>query len=159
MELGHTIGLIGQEQITQLRHKRDLMEQEVGRLKQTHLSGSALSSVLARPGFRYADLPQAQRRDDLPLQVIDQVEIECKYEGYISRNHVQAARMQKMERRKIPAQLQFETIPALRREASERFGHIQPATLGQASRIPGITPCDVAQLVVYLDGLERSTAR
>ncbi len=155
MELGHEIGLIGADQITRLRRKRALIEEELARIRTTCADGVPLRTLLARPGLHYADLPARQRRDDLPADVLQQVEIAAKYDGYISRSAAQAARLEKLEHRRIPDDVEYAMIPALRREAHERLAAIRPASLGQAARIPGLTPCDISQLAVYLESRSR----
>ena len=155
MALGHEIGLVGDERIARLRRKQALIEDELARLRATHVDNVKLSVILARPGVRYADLPERQRRDDLPADVVQQVEIAITYDGYISRSTAQAARLEKLEHRRIPNDLEYAEIPALRREAHERFHTIRPGSLGQAARIPGITPCDVSILAVYLESRTR----
>jgi len=157
MELGHEIGLIGAERIAALRRKRALIDEELSRLRTTRVGETPLAVLLSRPGVRYADLPPRQRRDDLPAEVIQQVEIAITYKGYIARAQVQAERLRKLEHRRIPEALDYATIPAMRREARERLAAIRPASLGQAARIPGMTPCDVSQLAVYLEASTRST--
>lgn len=159
MELGHEIGLIPRDQIERLRRKQALIHDELERLRTTRVEGSALTTWLARPDSRYADLPDRQRRDELPAAVIQQVEIAAKYDGYISRSITRADRLAKLEHRRIPAGLNYAEIPALRREAHDRLAAIRPASLGQAARIPGLTPCDISQLAVYLDAKSRSTAQ
>ena len=159
MELGHEIGLIGAEPVAALRRKRALIDTELARLRATRLDQVPLAAILSRPGVRYADLPPRQRRDDLPAEVIQQVEIAITYDGYITRAQVQAERLRKLEHRRIPNTLDYATIPSMRREARERFAAIRPASLGQAARIPGITPCDVSQLAVYLEGHRPAASR
>ena len=155
MELGHEIGLISDDQVARLRRKRTLVENELTRLRATRIDNTPLAVFLARPGVRYADLPARQRREELPAAVIQQVEIETTYQGYIARSAAQASRLEKLEHRRIPTDLDFSTIPAMRREAIERFRTIRPASLGQAARIPGITPCDVSMLAIYLESRSR----
>jgi len=156
MDLGHEIGLISASQVARLRRKRALIEEELARIGATRVDNVPLSTILARPGVRYVDLPVRQRRDDLPDDVVRQVEIAIKYEGYVARVAAQASRLQKLEHRCIPEGVDYLAIPAMRRESRERFQAIRPASLGQAARIPGITPCDISQLAVYLEALARA---
>ena len=156
-ELGHEIGLIGADRIARLRRKRVLIEEELTRLRAVRVDNIPLATILARPGVRYADLPERQRRDDLPADVIQQVEIAITYDGYISRVAAQAERLKKLDIRRIPEQLDYAIIPAMRREARERLTAIRPASLGQAARIPGLTPCDISQLAVYLEAVKAGT--
>ena len=156
MELGHEIGLMDGNQIAKLRRKRALLEEELTRIRTTRVDAVPLATILARPGVRYADLPERQRRDDLPADVIQQVEIAVKYDGYISRVAASAARLEKLEHRRIPDGVDYLGVPAMRREARERFAAILPASLGQAARIPGITPCDISQLAIYLEARTRA---
>ena len=107
-----------------------------------------MAQLLKRPAMRYAGLPGADPH--LSPKVIEQVEYSIKYEGYLQRELREAARLDTLEREGIPSGFTYGNIQALRFEAREKFGHIRPATLGQALRIPGITPADIAVLHVCL---------
>jgi len=103
---------------------------------------------LARPGTAYRDLPQA--RADLPPEVLEQVEIRVKYEGYIRQEERAAARAAGEESVAIPAWLDYARIPALRYESREKLLRVRPENLGQAGRIPGVNPADIAVLSLII---------
>jgi tRNA uridine 5-carboxymethylaminomethyl modification enzyme len=96
----------------------------------------------------YANLPN--RNEDLPEEVIQQVEIFIKYEGYIARQETEVARLKSLEDKQIPSWMDYSKVPSLRTEARQKLTKIQPATLGQASRISGVSPSDVGILMVWL---------
>ena len=123
-------------------------EQEVARLETVRVDGKLLVELLRRPEVRYADLPD--RNDSLPAEVVEQVEIRVKYQGYIERELRLAAGTRELDLVKIPSDFDFAAVAALRHEAREKLSRIRPATLGQASRISGVNPADVAILGVML---------
>jgi tRNA uridine 5-carboxymethylaminomethyl modification enzyme len=92
------------------------------------------------------------------VELWQQIETDFKYEGHLGRQHSQIERMSRQENRRIPPELDYTTIHGLKREAQHRFAEIRPATLGQAGRIPGITPADVAMLAVWLEKLQREAS-
>jgi tRNA uridine 5-carboxymethylaminomethyl modification enzyme len=96
----------------------------------------------------YADLPD--RNAGLPLEVIQQVEIAVKYEGYIARQEIEVAKLKGLEDKQIPRWLDYAKVPSLRTEARQKLSKIQPATLGQASRISGVSPSDVGILMIWM---------
>ena len=125
------------------------IEEEIKRLNAIHAeNGQTLAQILKRPDMRYAGLPQTVPH--LSDKVIEQVEYSLKYEGYLQREMREAARMESMERETIPAAFDYADVHSMRFEAREKFSHIRPATLGQALRIPGITPADIAVLHIWL---------
>ena len=114
--------------------------------------GCALAALLRRPEIHYADLaPFDPNWPDLPADVAEQVEISVKYEGYIQRQQKQVEDFERMEQRKLPADLDFHSIQGLRLEAREKLSEVRPANLGQASRISGVSPADVAALMIWLE--------
>lgn len=121
---------------------------ELARLSGVWVEGKSLLELLRRPGQKYADLPQAGR--PLSPDVVEQVEIEAKYEGYIARERKLAARMRDNEEQVVPKGIDFTQVPSLRREAQEKFSRIRPDSLGQALRIPGISPADITVLSFHL---------
>ena len=155
--------------------KYDAVAREIARLTHTGVSPSpALASFLAekgtadapdgcplvallrRPQLTYADLaPFDPDRPDLPADVAEQVEISVKYEGYIQRQQKQVEDFQKMERRRLPPDLDYSSIQGLRLEAREKLNAVRPADLGQASRISGVSPADVAMLAMVLEQRHR----
>jgi tRNA uridine 5-carboxymethylaminomethyl modification enzyme len=143
------ICIINKKLIQSFADEMLLIDIEIKRLNATYAeNGQTLAQLLKRPDMHYAGLPQLVPR--LADKVIEQVEYSLKYEGYLQREMREVARMEGMEREAIPAAFDYATVPSLRFEAREKFSHIRPATLGQALRIPGITPADLAVLHVWL---------
>jgi tRNA uridine 5-carboxymethylaminomethyl modification enzyme len=131
------------------------MEQAIGReidhLNRSHFEGVPLAQILKRPGMDYATMPKG--RHDLPPEVVEQVEFELKYEGYIERELRQIQKTEHIARQTIPADLDYHTIGALRYESREKLSAIRPRDLGQAARVSGVTPADIAILSVWLKKL------
>ena len=124
------------------------VDEEISRLKKIFVGGSSLAQILRRPEMTYDQLPE--RRTDLAADVVQQVEINVKYEGYIERELKQIERAEKIEHQKIPAWVNYDEIKALRFESREKLKKIQPDNLGQASRISGVNPSDIAILSVWI---------
>ena len=125
-----------------------LVEEEIERLQKTQDSGVPLSVLLARPGVRYSDLPQ--KNDTLPSGVIEQVEIRIKYQGYILQEEKAVLRAKGQDAVRIPAWLDYWKVPSLRYECREKLTKVSPENLGQASRIPGVNPADIAVLSLII---------
>jgi tRNA uridine 5-carboxymethylaminomethyl modification enzyme len=143
------IGISSSATIEAVDREMVAIETEIQRLNATHgEGGQIMAQILKRPAMRYVGLPGADPH--LSTKVIEQVEYSIKYEGYLQRELREAARLDTLEREGIPPDFNYANIQALRFEAREKFGHIRPATLGQALRIPGITPADIAVLHVCL---------
>lgn len=167
---GYEIGLISEERYQEFLKKKTLIEQETARLRKiifppsekvlrflTERNSSAISSgirateLLKRPEITYADLAELdEERPNLPAAVQEQVEISIKYEGYIDRQLRQAEQFKKLEKHKMPENIDYLSIEGLRIEARQKLDKIRPASLGQASRISGVSPADIAVLTVYL---------
>lgn len=109
---------------------------------------SAMTELLRRPEVQYANLPS--RNDSLSAEVIQQVEIGIKYEGYIDRQELEIARFKILEDKQIPAWLDYNSVHSLRPEARQKLIKIRPATLGQASRISGVSPSDISLVMVWM---------
>ena len=124
------------------------IREEINRLSETHVDGENLSTILRRPDVHYSDLPE--QHSSLDPEVIAQVEIQLKYQGYIDREARTAARTGKLDAESIPGWISYESLKNLKVEAREKLARIRPATLGQASRIPGVTPADIAVLSVAI---------
>ena len=168
---GYEIGLVSEDRMRAVEEKYAAVQKEIKRL--THVGASpspALSAFLAekgtadvadgcpmiallrRPQLHYDELaPFDPTRPELPADVAEQAEISVKYEGYIQRQQKQVEDFRKMERHKIPADLDYNSIQGLRLEAREKLSEIRPLDLGQASRISGVSPADVAALMIWLD--------
>jgi tRNA uridine 5-carboxymethylaminomethyl modification enzyme len=147
-QLGYDIGLLPARNHRKFLAKKAAVEGELERLEKTRVGHDTLAQILRRPESKYGTMPCA--RTDLPQEVVEQVEIALKYEGYIARQEGEVAKLKNLEDKQIPAWLDYAKIPSLRTEARQKLGKIKPATLGQASRISGITPSDVALLMVWL---------
>ena len=168
--LGYEVGLISEERYTQLLEKEESIQKEVERLRSTYVganekvnslleelgsnpisSGASLFELIARPELSYeALLPIDPGRKELPLDVIEQVGINIKYSGYIERQMKQVEAFKKLEKRKIPEGLDYNSIKGLRLEARQKLAKFQPVSIGQASRISGVSPADISVLLVYL---------
>jgi tRNA uridine 5-carboxymethylaminomethyl modification enzyme len=128
--------------------KQDAIKSELVRLHATRIGSETLAQKLRRPEVTYNDLHQA--RTDLAPDVVQQVEIALKYEGYIQRQEIEVAKVKTLEERQIPTWVNYDDVHSLRKEARQKLGKIRPATIGQASRISGVSPADVSILLVWL---------
>ena len=146
-QIGYDIGLLPEGNYQQFRNRKHQIETELHRLKSSRLGGELLSTTLSRPEVRYSDLPD--RDPALTDEVTQQVEIEIKYAGYIARQEVEIEKLKTLEDKQIPPWLDYNTIP-MRVEARSKLSKIRPATLGQASRVSGVSPSDVAMVMVWL---------
>lgn len=169
-EIGHKIGLVSDEEYEKLLSKRQAIEEEIRRLENTAIggtpavqavleqygstplkSGSTLAELVRRPELDYEKIREIdKKRPDLPFDVREQVNIEIKYEGYIKRQRQQVAQFKKLEGRHLPENFDYSQVKSLRREAVQKLNQIQPSTVGQASRISGVSPADISVLLVYL---------
>ena len=118
-------------------------------------SGTTLAELVRRPELNYDKLAELDpNRKKLPEDVKEQVNIEIKYEGYIKRQMQQVAQFKKLEGRHLPDDFDYGTVKSLRREAVQKLNQIQPATVGQASRISGVSPADISVLLVHLEQMK-----
>lgn len=170
--IGYEVGLISQERYDKLQEKIRLIEAEKERLEHTMVGASSdiqevlrqydsaelktaasLAEILRRPEMKYEYLePIDSNRTALPQEVIEQVEIDIKYDGYIKRQLKQVEQFRKLESKKIPEDLDYDQIPSLRIEAVQKLKLCKPISIGQASRISGVSPADISVLLVYLEG-------
>ena len=170
-EIGHKIGLISEERYEHLIEKRKMIQKETNRLMNTTVgasekvqsflkkndstplqSGSTLAELLKRPELSYDKLGDIDDdRPDLPADVMEQVNIELKYDGYIKRQMRQVEQFNKLENKKIPEDIDYHKVYSLRKEAEQKLSEIRPASVGQASRISGVSPADISVLLVYLE--------
>ncbi len=142
------LGIAPPEVIAQTKSYEGMVLVELARLASARHDGIQLATLLARPGICYRDLPQA--RADLPPEAAEQVEIRLKYEGYIRQEERAAVRAANEESVAIPDWLDYASIPALRYESREKLMRVRPENLGQASRIPGVNPADIAVLSLII---------
>jgi tRNA uridine 5-carboxymethylaminomethyl modification enzyme len=172
--IGHRIGLVSDEQLRRVEEKYSAVDAEIKRLESTGVAASAeldamlascgqapvngsarLADLVRRPGVTYAALaPFDPARPALSAQVAEQVEIQIKYAGYIARQEKQVAEFRRAESRPLPPDADYETISGLRLEARQKLSAIRPASLGQAGRISGVSPADLAVLMIWLEGRE-----
>ena len=169
--IGHEIGLISDERYQKLNDKKRQINEEIKRLQTTTIgttpqvqafleqhnstllkSGMTLEELLKRPEICYNDLKEIDiKRPELPEAVTQQVEISIKYEGYIKRQLQQVEQFKKLEKKKLSLDFDYSQVPNLRKEAIQKLNEYQPASIGQASRISGVSPADVSVLLVYLN--------
>ena len=147
-QIGHDIGLLPGRNFRKFSEKRDAIEREIKRLSTARVGTDLMQTLLRRPEVSYKDLPS--RDDSLAAEVIQQVEIEIKYAGYIDRQGVEVEKFKALESKQIPDTFDYAAVPSLRTEARAKLQKIRPQTLGQASRISGVSPADIAILTVWL---------
>ena len=147
-EIGNDIGTVKKRNYTSFGIKKQSINREIERLKKTFDGAVSLEQLLKRNEMSYEKLPQA--RVDLPAPVKQQVEITVKYSGYIDRQKDEVVRFRQMEDKQIPDWLEYENISGLRNESRQKLADHRPATLGQASRISGISPSDVSLIMVQM---------
>ena len=149
--VGHALGLVSDERYQKVLDKYAAVDKEIRRLERTGAAAGPLRDLLRRPENTYASLAAVDKnRPDLPPEVQEAVEIAVKYQGYIDRQLRQVAEQRKLEDRPLPPDLDYQSLAGLRLEAREKLDRIRPLNLGQASRISGVSPADVAVLMVYL---------
>ena len=169
--IGHEIGLISEERWQHYLHKQELIDQERKRIEKLTFgpskelnemlesrgtapmeTGAHASDLIRRPQVSYKDLePFDTERPQLPDEVTEQVEIQIKYEGYIQKQLIQVEQMRRLETRKIPEDINYEEVRGLRLEAIEKLQRIRPHSIGQASRISGVSPADISVLLIYME--------
>ncbi|QYR21709.1 tRNA uridine-5-carboxymethylaminomethyl(34) synthesis enzyme MnmG [Paenibacillus sp. sptzw28] len=175
--LGYEIGLIPEERHDKFLRKRELVEQEIERLKSTKVRPDEAASLLAelnsaplqnttdglsllrRPEVTYSHIEQLVPSEvELTDEMKEQVEIQIKYAGYIEKQLLQVERLSKMEKKKIPDDIDYSVIHGLATEAKQKLARIRPLSIGQASRMSGVTPADISILLVYLEHYNRVIA-
>jgi tRNA uridine 5-carboxymethylaminomethyl modification enzyme len=147
-EIGHEIGLLPERNHNVFLKRQRAIQRELNRLDTIRSGSITLTQLLRRPEVTYNDLPD--RDPKLETEVIQQVEITVKYAGYIERQEQDVAKFKTMEEKQIPDWLDFNTVPSLRKEARVKLGQVRPKTLGQASRISGVSPADISILMVWM---------
>ena len=169
-KLGYEIGLIDEERYQRLLRKEKQIQEEIDRVNHTNIgiseevqllmkvyestpliSGIKLSELIRRPELNYQCLaPIDSGRKSLPYDVAEQVNINIKYDGYIKRQQRQVEQFKKLEDKRIPEDINYDDVHSLRIEAKQKLMEIRPASIGQASRISGVSPADISVLLVYL---------
>ena len=120
-------------------------------------TGCKLADLIRRPQLNYADLaPFDVNRPELPFEVCEQVELQIKYAGYIDKQLAQIDTMRKLEKKSLPEDVDYSSIRGLRLESVEKLNKVRPVSIGQASRISGVSPADVSLLIVWLEQHKRS---
>jgi tRNA uridine 5-carboxymethylaminomethyl modification enzyme len=147
-KLGYEIGLLPERHYLLFQAKQMAVEGELRRLHVTRRGSQTLAQLLRQPGVGYNDIISANHI--ISEDVIIQIENTVKYAGYIARQETEVARMKNMEDKQIPPAFDYQDVPSLRLEARQKLMKIRPATLGQASRISGVSPADIAILLVWL---------
>lgn len=170
-DIGFEVGLVSKEQYDATVHKKELIDMEIERLKNTVIGASKehqkfmeahgssllktaanLAELMCRPELSYDILSEIDtERKWLPEDVIEQVEIEIKYQGYIERQLKQVEQFKKMEKKQIPSDLDYQDIGSLRLEARQKLSAYKPVSVGQASRISGVSPADISVLLIYME--------
>ncbi len=148
------IGLAAGERVRRVEEKIATMENAASWVRQTVHEGLKLDQWFRRSENSWKNLPENLRKE-YDLEIWELIETGIKYEGHLGRQRSQIERMSRQENKRLPSHLDYATIHGLKKEAQTRFAEIRPATLGQAGRIPGITPADMAMLAVWLEKLER----
>ena len=175
--IGHEVGLIDEKRYQNLLKKEEQIAQEIDRVNHTNVgtsekvqqlldsygstrltSGTTLAELIRRPELSYDKLKEIDEdRPDLPWDVAEQVNINIKYEGYIKRQMKQVEQFKKLENRKIPENIDYNEIQSLRIEAKQKLSQMRPASIGQASRISGVSPADISVLLVYLSAAGKTS--
>jgi tRNA uridine 5-carboxymethylaminomethyl modification enzyme len=160
MKYGYEFGLIPQEVYDQMLDRKKAVESAINILRSTRIQNvpsdvflkrsDATINTLINNGLQFIDFDEYTYR---------KVEWDIKYEGYIKRQLMDVHKFRKLEKRKIPETINYIEIPSLSREAREKLSKIRPVSIGQASRIPGISSCDLSVLLVYIDKLARVSPR
>ena len=170
-KIGYQVGLVSEERLHQVEAKYEAVRRECSRLESNGVPGSdrlnamlerrestpvtssaRLADLLRRPKVTYADLaPFDESRPQLPSDVTQEVEIQVKYAGYLARQEKQVQEFKQAESKRLPDDLDYDSIAGLRLEARQKLGKIRPMSIGQASRISGVSPADIAVLLIYLE--------
>ena len=170
-DIGLRIGLVSEEQYRTVEEKYALVDSELDRLEHMHIApsselnrtledlgttavtnGVSLADLIRRPQVGYSDIAPFDRgRTELPKAVISEVEISLKYEGYIKRQLKQVEEFTRLEKKKIPSDINYDDVVGLRLEAREKLKKIRPENFGQASRISGVSPADISVLMIYME--------
>lgn len=170
-KIGYEVGLIEEERYQNLLKKEEQIQKEIERVESVHVgttkevqellescgstplvSGASLADLIRRPELSYEILASVDKmRPELKYDVAEQVNINIKYEGYIKRQEKQVEQFKKLEKKRIPADINYEEVQSLRLEAKQKLSQIRPASIGQASRISGVSPADISVLLVYLE--------
>ncbi len=153
MKYGYQYGLINKKQMDKLLEKEEIISETNEYIEHKRYGADSLIKLLRRPDMNFSDLlglDKELRDRKISFSAQEQVEIEAKYKGYISRQNQQIEKFKKMENLSLPTQFHYDSIPGLRKEAQQKLDLFRPVSLGQASRISGVSPADISILMVYL---------
>ena len=174
-KIGYDVGLISREKYDKFLDKKDMIEKEIERIKSTVIkpnskvnevlkslgsseitTGVKLSDLLKRSELNYENLKEIDtKRVELPESVKEETEIEIKYEGYIKLQLQQVENFKKLEKKLLPEDINYEDIKGLRIEARQKLNKIRPTSIGQASRISGVSPADISVLLIFMEQFNR----
>jgi tRNA uridine 5-carboxymethylaminomethyl modification enzyme len=175
-EIGHRIGLVSDKRYRAFSEKVALLEQNRSWLRETRVTptaevqdflvkkgsaplkgGVSLEELLKRPEITIDDLLTLSGVEmNVPLEIAEELEIQIKYAGYLAKQEAHVARMEKLENKRLPEDFDYDSMRGISKEAQERLKQVKPRTLGQASRVPGVTPADISVLWIYLEQHHRS---
>lgn len=175
-KIGHEIGLVSEERYEKLLEKEKMIASEIERVEHVNVgtsekvqnlltqygstplnSGATIADLIRRPELHYNILaPIDENRPQIPEEVAEQVDINIKYDGYIKRQMRQVEQFKKMEKKKIPEDIDYNDVKSLRIEAVQKLSAQRPVSIGQASRISGVSPADISVLLVYLESMRRA---
>ena len=170
-ELGYEIGLVSRERYEEVQQKYELVHNEIERIKRVTIkpteelndmliragtspieNGVRLYELIKRPQLTYEMLADFdESRPDLSRVIIEQIDIATKYEGYIKRQQAQANEYRRQENRKLPSDIDYNDITGISFQARQKLNDVKPRSIGQASRIPGVSPADMVALIIWLD--------
>lgn len=146
--IGHEVGLLSSKNFRKFEEKERLIDSEIKRLNSTFNGKSSLAKILCRPEMTYSNLPD--KKSELDTSVVQQVEIAIKYAGYVQRQEAEVDRFKNLEDKMIPDTFDYSAVPSLRLEARQKLSKIRPRTIGQASRISGVSPADISIVLIWL---------
>ena len=174
--IGHEIGLVDDETYARVLQKEKDIQTEAERLEKTYVganprvqafleahnstllkTGATLAELVRRPELDYFMLTELdEKRPELPYDTAEQVNINIKYEGYLKRQQQQVAQFKKLEKKKLDPDFDYSTVNSLRKEAVQKLNLYKPSSIGQASRISGVSPADISVLLVHLEQMRHS---
>ncbi len=155
LNYGYELGLISKSQYDKYLQKQRSIEDWIQKLQTRRYQTVTLEQHLRRPEIKMETILDIMQEEIADVEVQQQIEIQVKYAGYVQREETLLGRMKHYDEKKIPSGIVYKEVKGMRREAQEKFERVQPVSLGQASRIAGITPCDISVLAVYLEKLKR----
>ena len=146
--IGREIGLLPEKSYLNFLAKQEAIRKEISRLERTRYGSATLARLLRRPELSYKSLPN--RDDNLAEEVVEQIEIELKYAGYIERQEAEVEKFREMEEKRIPDWMDYNRVPSLRTEARQKLNEMRPITLGHAARISGVSPADICLVMIWM---------